>query len=156
MKGKVLNTDELVEDMLNHKGSIKLSQDGSCNNCNECCSILSPVTSEELKILKRLFTKKIEKNYIKYIEKHRLIGLVAVCPFSCYETKRCLIYHLRPTVCKKYHCNPDYSIPPKMDDFSKMKGRFRYIYEILPNNDLVEKFAEITNKVIDIKSKTFE
>ncbi|MGL5176122.1 MAG: YkgJ family cysteine cluster protein [Cetobacterium sp.] len=142
--------DEFIEYMAGD-GSVNLSPDGNCNSCNECCSILSPVSPKELQVLKRLFTRKIEKNYYKHLIHYKGEGIPSICPFSCYETKKCLIYSLRPTVCKKYHCNPDYAKIPTAEDFKNM-DRFRYIYDVIPSKDIVAVFENITRKVLEARA----
>ncbi|MGL4774522.1 MAG: YkgJ family cysteine cluster protein [Clostridium sp.] len=80
-----------------------------CNNCNECCSYATILTEEEFKALKKFISttagKKIyqeakRKHKAKAI-KYRSINFM--CPFSS-KTRKCMIYNLRPKVCRDFHC----------------------------------------------------
>lgn len=103
--------EEMLEEFKN--GTYDMTKNGKCTQCGACCSNLLPMSSKEVKEIKR------------YIEKHKiqefkhLIPVVNQpmdmnCPFlntdkSC---EKCLIYPVRPMVCRKFSCNPALRLPP--------------------------------------------
>ena len=84
---------------------IDFSTNGKCINCNECCSINIPLTKKEFKFIKKI----VKNNKEDLLEFYRLFkekgGHYLMCPFSSIETKKCLIYENRPSICKIYHCH---------------------------------------------------
>lgn len=81
-----------------------------CLNCNECCSILTILSVKEHESLCEYFEteegKKILKIARNKIKKHwRRSTIYMLCPFTDDNTKKCMIYDKRPTICKMYHCN---------------------------------------------------
>lgn len=81
----------------------------NCKNCNECCTITASVSKTELKAMKRYITrhKDIKKLINKNIEGMVGLGASMYCPFSDRETKKCLVYKVRPEVCKEFHCSKE-------------------------------------------------
>lgn len=75
------------------------TKNGKCSGCGNCCSDLLPVTDEELEVIR------------KYVKKHRIKsqvpkvvnGVYLMCPFR--STKGCVIYEVRPQICKSFVCN---------------------------------------------------
>lgn len=83
--------------------SINFSDKGKCSGCGNCCSNYLPLTADDIHRIKR------------YIQRHRIKpvnhviacaaerGIDGVCPFRD-EDKGCLIYDVRPAICKIYNC----------------------------------------------------
>lgn len=63
----------------------------NCTNCGECCSIV-PASIPEVNTI-RNYIAVHGINPIKHEDK-------ATCPFRDNEAKKCLIYPVRPTVCR--------------------------------------------------------
>ena len=71
----ILNGEQVLEQILEDK-VIDLNNP-SCNNCNECCSILTMISEEEYKFYKKYFKKnnsilkaaKERKNKLEVIKK---------------------------------------------------------------------------------------
>lgn len=78
-----------------------LTIEGKCQNCNECCGSITPITEREFKILRKLF--KPEFNNV-FLENFKNGTTDLTCPFSI--NKRCSIYESRPAICVGYNCNP--------------------------------------------------
>lgn len=85
-------------------GPYDFTENGKCSGCGNCCSDLLPVSTHDL--------KRIEKYVKKYgiLEQKHLYPLVTqtidfTCPFRSDTEKRCLIYEVRPEVCRSFLCN---------------------------------------------------
>lgn len=142
---KKLSIEEFTQSLTQDNFTpVNLSKNGECIECSSCCSIFTPISIEELKILKRLFTGKIIKNYVKILNENKE-GFSATCPFSDFETKKCLIYNLRPSVCKTFHCDPKLVKPVEF-----LKGR-KFIFNAVPNDSIVEMCQEIADKALEFR-----
>lgn len=75
---------------------------GKCSNCGACCSDTPCVTKEET----RRIAKWLASNEVKPfpVVKGGTV-LRANCPFRDDVNKRCLIYPVRPLVCRTFKCN---------------------------------------------------
>lgn len=74
---------------------------GCCSGCGECCTPLIPITKRELKGIKQF----VKKNNISLKNRNRVDGFDGTCAFLDYNTKKCMIYSVRPFVCKDFLCN---------------------------------------------------
>lgn len=79
------------------------SNNGKCSNCGNCCSNFLSMTKAEINTIK------------KYIEEHGILEQKNVfplanpsfdltCPFRSEKERRCLIYPVRPAICKVFMC----------------------------------------------------
>lgn len=77
--------------------------DGECIGCGECCSDILPMTDEEVKTIKRY----IKKHNIKEQRYHAMAVQDMTCPFMSKDKgkDKCLIYEVRPTICRVYTCH---------------------------------------------------
>lgn len=83
---------------------IDFTKNGSCSNCGQCCSNFLPMPSSEVKRIKRY----VEKNRITeqtnlFPTSNRTIDMT--CPFRSEKIRGCLIYEVRPTICRMFQCN---------------------------------------------------
>jgi Fe-S-cluster containining protein len=83
----------------------------NCVDCNECCMMMVALTRYEFEsILYRIrHDKELESKLIHTIieYKNKLIYQNTViwnCIFSDKD-KKCMIYDIRPQICKNYHCS---------------------------------------------------
>lgn len=72
---------------------------GKCSKCGECCSNFLPICQEELNIIQ----KYVIKNNIKPQTQMLVMQNRLCCPY--YDGKKCLIYEVRPLICKEFYCN---------------------------------------------------
>lgn len=79
------------------------SNGGSCSNCGSCCTGILPLTQGEIKRIKRYVSVK----KIKEQRHNALIGYDATCPFRDEEKRECLIYEVRPEICRRFICSND-------------------------------------------------
>ena len=71
---------------------------GRCSKCGECCTNLLPVSQKEVDTIQRyVITNKIRPQTQMLVMQNRL-----TCPY--YNGKKCLIYEVRPLICKEFYC----------------------------------------------------
>ena len=95
---------QTVKDMDNNV--YNFTKDGKCSHCGECCSALLPVTQEEYKTI----LDYVKSHHIK--ECRHALPLAGqtidlTCPFLNTEkaTEKCMIYPVRPLICRKFTCD---------------------------------------------------
>lgn len=78
--------------------------DGKCSGCGSCCSNLLPVSAKEIKTIKRY----IQKHGITE-QRHRYPTATPIpdmtCPFRSETERKCLIYEVRPMICRDFRCD---------------------------------------------------
>ena len=116
-------------------------ENGNCNGCSECCNVFVPITKKELKLLKRLLTKKVLKRYAKSTMND---SINCKCPFSTDDG--CSIYNLRPSICKNYHCKKELSKIYDGDLKSSEDLPIKMLYQIFDDKNTVE-FMEAIHKL---------
>ena len=98
------------------EGVKNFTENGKCSNCGECCSNYLPLAKHEIPIIK------------DYIEKHGIKEVVRVaplvhaadimCPFRSDVEKKCLIYPVRPNICRRFKCDVS------MENWNRVKRKF--------------------------------
>ncbi len=79
---------------------------GKCSQCGQCCTNLLPMSDSEVNRIHRYMKR-------HHIEQHFQKTLVEIgstdltCPFRDNKNKRCLIYEVRPEICKQFICCED-------------------------------------------------
>lgn len=116
--------EEIVKDMKN--GVYDFTKDGKCSSCGQCCSNLLPMSTKDVKRIKRYVEKhhipEQKHNYPMSVETFDLI-----CPFRSEKEQKCLIYEVRPMICRDFQCNK-----PK-DGIEASKAMYRdkyYVYDV--------------------------
>lgn len=99
---KVGSWEQMQADM--EAGVFDCTENGSCSNCGNCCGNILPISAKEIKVIRRY----IEKHGIK--EQVRNYPMVKPmvdmqCPFRDDAGKRCLIYPVRPAICRDFRCD---------------------------------------------------
>lgn len=81
---------------------IDKTADGKCSGCGECCSDLLPLSDAEIKRIKEY----VKKHNIKE-QWHTVLATATdlTCPFRDNVNKKCLIYSIRPAICRSFVCN---------------------------------------------------
>lgn len=77
------------------------TNNGRCSNCGKCCSNLLPLSNNEVKTIKQY----IKKHKIKEQRHNAMLGVDMTCPFRDEANKKCLIYEIRPAICRQFMCN---------------------------------------------------
>ena len=89
------------------KGTFDFTKDGKCCCCGECCSNFLPMTSAEIKVVKRYVKDHDVKEKKHLFPINTPVVLDFTCPFLDSSKKlKCTIYEVRPSVCKEFSCNP--------------------------------------------------
>lgn len=114
---------DLWEDM--QSGVYDFTENGKCIGCGQCCTNFLPLSSKDIKEIRRYIKKKHIKEQV-----HRppmVIDFDVTCPFRSDDEKKCLIYPVRPAICKSFVCN----LPSKDIDNNKetLRGRFQ-VYDM--------------------------
>lgn len=65
----------------------------NCKNCGECCGII-PATAIEVNTIRKYITE----NNIKPVKR----ADKTICPFRDDKAKKCLIYEVRPIICRLF------------------------------------------------------
>ena len=113
--------DQMIRDMKN--GVYDYTDNGKCISCGSCCSNYLPLSSKDLKEIRRY----IEKHHIKP-SVHAIPAVVALdhtCPFRDNDRKICTIYKVRPKICKLFKCD----LPSKEVGRDVMIGRYE-VYDM--------------------------
>lgn len=77
---------------------------GECSNCGSCCSNNLPVSAKEIKTIKRYIQKHgIKERLCRYPIATPIID--CVCPFRSETENKCMIYEVRPEICRVFKCD---------------------------------------------------
>lgn len=98
-----------LENMLKEfsDGTYDLTDNGKCTGCGSCCSNFLPMTENEVSAIRR-YIKKHNLKERKHFIPSATPTVDMTCPFlddnkSC---DKCLIYDVRPRVCRDFICRP--------------------------------------------------
>lgn len=92
-------------------GNVKITDNsvcGKCSKCGECCTNFLPISQKELnKIVEYVIDNKIKPQTQMLVMQNRL-----TCPY--YDGKKCLIYEVRPLICREFYCYKKHDIEMAM------------------------------------------
>lgn len=92
---------EMIADM--ESGVFDFTVDGKCSGCGQCCSNYLPVGQSEVDKIRR-YIKKHGVREVTRVSPHKdLVDMV--CPFRSDVEGKCLIYPVRPAICKDFRCD---------------------------------------------------
>lgn len=93
---------------------------GKCSNCGQCCSDFLPVSESEIIRIKKYIKQKgiKESKHIPIISN----TMDFTCPFRDNENKKCLIYEVRPEICRRFICSKSM---PEIEDAKKLCEKTR-------------------------------
>ena len=97
---KQTNIGEIYKNIV--EGNVEITDNticGKCSKCGECCSYFLPICQEELDIIQEY----VIKNNIKPQTQMLVMQNRLCCPY--YNGKKCLVYEVRPLICKEFYCN---------------------------------------------------
>lgn len=121
--------------------------DGKCSGCGDCCGGVLPLSRAEISRIKAYVAEKgiKEQKRVVYHDK-----MDATCPFRDETTRKCLIYDVRPDICRVFMCNrePDEIDRVKMD----MHKRRDVVYmrsEFYGNTELEDYVRALNAKVFE-------
>lgn len=106
---------QMIKDM--EHGVYDFTKDGKCSSCGSCCSRYLPLSSKELKEIKRYVKKyhiKPQKHFAPTIEP----TLDFTCPLRNDAERKCMCYEVRPQICRSFLCsNPKNGIMATKQEF---------------------------------------
>lgn len=100
---------------------VDFTLNGKCSNCGQCCSNLLPLSDREIRTIKSY----IKKRGITEQRHNVLMGRDMTCPFRDDANKKCLIYAVRPQICRSFMCNH------KKEDIINSKIHFHQINKVV-------------------------
>lgn len=126
----------LQEMMQSNQTIINFTNHGNCSECGNCCTNMLPISDTEVLKIKTY----IKKNHIKPHVMNLPLATPTIdmtCPFLKTEenTHRCMIYPVRPFICKHFICSK--SEQQLIQDLDNKE-----IYEIRPVRNVRQLFFE--------------
>lgn len=97
------------------------TKNGKCSGCGACCSNLLPLSNQEVKRIKAY----IKQHNIKEQRHNGIVGIDMTCPFRDEKNRKCLIYEIRPAICRSFVCNHT------QEEIEKAKLDFHKINQIV-------------------------
>lgn len=95
--------------------------DGRCSSCGKCCSGTLPMSRADVDRIKDF----MQKHPLKEQRHNGMQGTDFSCPFRDETNKKCLIYEVRPAICKQFMCNHT------IDDLQAAKAFFHDHYKVV-------------------------
>lgn len=86
-------------------GVYDFTVDGKCSNCGSCCGNYLPLSAKEIKLIKRYVRKKGIKEQRHIFPLAEPPALDFSCPFRSDSEKKCVIYDVRPAICRDFQCD---------------------------------------------------
>lgn len=93
---------QMIKDM--EHGVYDFTEDGECSQCGACCGRYLPISEKELKKIKR-YVKKHHIKPQKHIPPTVEPTFDLTCPFRDDNNRICIIYSLRPQICRSFKCD---------------------------------------------------
>lgn len=101
---KIGNFEQIISDFKN--GEFDKTIGGKCpSGCSECCGRVLPISQKEIDIIREYIAQNNVKPYKNFLYGNGVVNMC--CPFldMSKQSKHCMIYTVRPNVCKAYLCN---------------------------------------------------
>lgn len=96
------NLNEMIQAM--ESGVWDYTKNGECSGCGNCCGNILPISSKEIKRIKRYVEKYgIREQIRRYPTSAPTLDMQ--CPFRDEIGKRCVIYPVRPAICQDFRCD---------------------------------------------------
>lgn len=93
---------EVIRDM--KKGVYDFTINGKCSSCGACCSNFLPVSEREIARIKKYIAKNNIQQQVHFLpSKHPVADFT--CPFRDNGSMKCVIYEVRPAICKDFRCD---------------------------------------------------
>lgn len=110
--------------MLDIKRISNFTCEGKCSGCGNCCTDFLPMSHKEVKKIKGYLKEHPEiKEQVYETEE----GLHLTCAFRDNENKKCLIYPVRPLICRTFLCSKKESSLLELRDSIHSKSYYNRI-----------------------------
>lgn len=91
-------------EVLEDRSVTDFTVDGKCSNCGACCANLLHLTENEKAVIYRYIQKhQIREQKHRYPTSDNPVDMT--CPFRSDSERKCLIYSVRPLICRRFQCN---------------------------------------------------
>ena len=77
------------------------TNNNKCSNFGKCCIAILPMNQQEINRIKHY----VKKHGIKEQRHNAMMKYDLTCPFRDEANKFCMIYDVRPEICRKFICN---------------------------------------------------
>lgn len=128
---------EILENIVNQ--NVKITDNsicGHCSKCGECCSPFLPIKQKEAEIIQEFVIKnKIRPQKQMLVMENRL-----ACPY--YDGKKCLIYEVRPLICREFYCYKK----PSMEIANKFVEDKYITVNMWKISEKIDKYFKRSNK----------
>ena len=85
-------------------GVTDMTVNDECSNCGACCARFLPVSAKDIKAIHRYLKKHpINEQVHNYPTSKPMIDFR--CPFRSDDENKCLIYEVRPAICRDFRCD---------------------------------------------------
>lgn len=132
---------------------IDFTQNGKCSNCGNCCTNLIVMSDREVNRIKvYLRQHPVNEQFLK--SKIDIKSVDMTCPFRDHVHGKCLIYSVRPEICKQFICNKDeYSLLLNRNKLASENRRSVFMRtEFFGNKEDINFFNEIINPFESVDS----
>lgn len=88
------------------RGNLDCTNNGECTQCGQCCGSLLPLSKKEISIIREYVKWKGIKP-CKHLGPFAELPIDFTCPFldTSKSKEKCLIYDIRPEICRVYKCD---------------------------------------------------
>lgn len=101
------------------------TDNGKCSGCGNCCSNLLPMSQKEVDVIHK-YIKKHGIEECKHLLPVEIPVYDMTCPFRDNGRKICVIYPVRPEICRQFICDSEKRIKRNR----KLLGRTRNIIDV--------------------------
>lgn len=137
----------VLENGKNKQIDIHETPKGECSRCGQCCAFTIPYTQDELDIVKNY----VKKHNIKRVDNRLSITdktFMADCCFCDKKNHKCLIYEVRPYVCKQFRCSHKDWAERNINDYDKRSDYNGIGKKYLPFDEAVYGDKKLSAEVL--------
>ena len=126
---------------------VDFTVDDKCSGCGACCADLLPLSDAEVRRIKAY----VKKHNIKEQRHTILVETDLTCPFRDDANQKCLIYPIRPAICRSFVCNkkPDENTAIR-DNLHKVNRVVCMRNEFFGNREDVEYLGKMLKAVFRV------
>lgn len=120
------------------------TQEGRCSSCGACCSDILPLAEREIIKIKAY----MKVHPIKE-QRHNVVNAVDLtCPFRDDINRRCLVYEVRPSICRDFLCNYKKSTIAEIQSRHHDYGRVVFMRsEFFNNREDIEWYMRVSGVI---------
>lgn len=79
------------------------TKNGECSRCGQCCGDFLPVTDDEIRAIRSYVIRNNIKDQKLAILANGISDIT--CPFQSPVKQKCMVYPVRPSICRTFICN---------------------------------------------------